>query len=192
MFLRSVLLSILALSMLSFAKTEVSVDLEKLGPQSRDAVLNVVASSQDTNIIQKVMSNPGQLTSFAKELGGAVAEVCKALNVGVNDFVKTPVGILTTGIILYKVVGRDIIHYTIGSLFFLITLTLWLFSWQRSHTCERIVTKIDQIGNKVRVIDVKYVPRHTFHDSDARSISAGLHVTMLCVIIIITCIILFA
>ena len=192
MFLRSFMLLVLALSMLSFAKTEVSVDLEKLGPEARDAVLNTVKASQDTNIIQKVIANPGQLTSFAKELGGAVAEVCKALNVGVNDFVKTPVGILTTGIIIYKVVGRDIIHYTIGTVFFLIALTIWLLSWRRSHTCERIVTKIEKVGNKDRVTDVKYVPRHTFQNHDTRDVSAGLHVTMLCVIIIITCLIFFA
>ena len=46
-----------------------------------------------------------------------IKTVAKDLNVAVNDFIKTPVGIITTGVIVYKFVGKDFITWLKDLLF---------------------------------------------------------------------------
>lgn len=45
-------------------------------------------------------------TNIAKALGTAAKE----LNVGINEFISTPAGIIATGLIIYKVLGQDVLN----------------------------------------------------------------------------------
>lgn len=63
------------------------------------------------------------------QLGAALANAAKELGVAANDFVKTPVGIMTAGIIIYKYVGKDLIRFGVyivgGIVYFIVYMILW-------------------------------------------------------------------
>lgn len=51
---------------------------------------------------------------FGKNLGVALVSTAKELGIAVNEFSQTGIGKVTTAIIVYKLVGRDIIHFVVG------------------------------------------------------------------------------
>jgi hypothetical protein len=66
-----------------------------------------------------------------------VAAVAKEVGVAVNDFVKTPVGIMTASVILYRFMGRDIIKLMSGMLFGIVGMSIWLYLLRRTALIDR-------------------------------------------------------
>jgi hypothetical protein len=176
-------LAILLLSVsLSYAGPEVTVDLSKLSSEARDAVLKTVNNqpkSSFDSLVGKAVTDPTVVVGWAKDIGLAVAEVCKALNVQVNEFSKTRVGVLITGLIIWKVAGKDIMSIVGSCVIMLIFLPIWLWSYRHFHMRERIVTKVEVRGKKEVPIEVGYISRYEFRSSDARVASACVHVGLL-------------
>jgi hypothetical protein len=71
---------------------------------------------------------------FARALGVAAKE----LGIAANDFLKTPAGMLTAGVIVFQYMGGPIIHVSIG-LFILIT-GLGLLTWFARTTPRMVYT----------------------------------------------------
>ncbi len=71
-------------------------------------------------------------TKIGKGLSGAAKET----GVAVNDFAKTPVGILTTGLIVWKMIGNTIFHFIAAILVWSIGLPLLHLLWKRYLTTE--------------------------------------------------------
>jgi hypothetical protein len=82
-------------------------------------------------IAKEVRSEVQAWAEIGANLGRSLASTAKELGVAANDFVKTPVGIATAGIILYKLVGRDILHITFGFLFLVSYFTAWFYLFRR-------------------------------------------------------------
>lgn len=182
-------LAILLLSVsLSYAGPEVTVDISKLSPVARDAVLKTVndqPKSAFDSLVGKAVTNPTLVVGWAKDIGLAVAEVCKALNVQVNEFSRTRVGVLITGLIIWKVAGKDILSIAGSCVIVLIFLPIWLWSYRFFHMRERIVTKVEMRGKKEVPVKVEYIPRYEFNTPDARVASACVHVGLLLALVLI-------
>lgn len=90
---------------------------------------------------------------FGKMMGGAAREVGMAA----NDFLQTPVGMLTAGVIVFNYIGSPIIHVTVGMTIFF-TLFFCLIYLQRQGRRIEITYSPDkrtwygtrQIDNYVR------------------------------------------
>ncbi len=86
---------------------------------------------------------------IAKSLGAAMKE----LNVQSNEFLTTPVGMITTGLIVYKVLGEDVldqVHGIIQSFFFTLIWVSYLIWFVRRSTDIKIKysdTKTNIFGN---------------------------------------------
>jgi hypothetical protein len=71
-------------------------------------------------------------------LGKGLAEAAKQLGVAANEFVKTPVGMLTAGVILYKFIGKDLIKLVVGSTFLVVFGSTWIYFFRRICVVDRI------------------------------------------------------
>lgn len=93
---------------------------------------------------------------IAKSLGAAMKE----LNVQSNEFLTTPVGMITTGLIIYKVLGDDVlqqIHAVIQSFMFTtvwISFLIWYVRNCRDVKIKYSTTKFNWLNNPV--IEEKY------------------------------------
>lgn len=84
---------------------------------------------------------------FGKQIAEAIGAAAKEMGVAVGEFVKTPVGKITTAIIVYKLVGRDLLHYAGGVVHITIALLLmpWFFG---KRTMPREIT-YNEAGKKI-------------------------------------------
>lgn len=85
---------------------------------------------EKSGVSASIMNNLSDTTKW-QEVGKAFSEtikdVCQTLNVEVNQFIKSDVGKLTAAIIVYKMVGKDVIRIGV-ILMFMFILTLMIFS----------------------------------------------------------------
>ena len=104
--------------------------------ENTTAQLNLTAEQKAAQIQQLNSTSPVATTEqvsenlalaaegFAKALGIAAKE----MGVAVNDFITTPAGILTAGIIVYKIFGDDIREILVG--LFLVYFSISFFNRQ--------------------------------------------------------------
>lgn len=77
-------------------------------------------------------------TQTGVDLGKGLVAVAKELGIAVNDFAKTPVGILTASVILYKLMGKDIIHLSSGFLFMTTGVFIWIYLVRRILVVDKV------------------------------------------------------
>lgn len=118
-----------------------------------------------------------------KEMGTAFAttieSICKTLNVEVNAFLKSDVGMLTAGVIIYKMVGQDILRiilYTgiwIGVTFFIMMSIKFL------HMKRKVKAKVKDPDKDGWIIVTEYVDRFGWPGDDGeyfRMASVFIHI----------------
>lgn len=78
---------------------------------------------------------------IGKEIGQAVNESLVAITTQANSFAGTGVGKLTVFIVIWKVVGDQVLHVIGGIAFVLIALPIWLWSYRRTCFPKRVLRK---------------------------------------------------
>ena len=114
---------ILILATMLFAQ-QVTVDLANLSPQARNAVIDANKSGVVSNI------TTGDIEKYAaigQAVGTAFKEVCKTLNVELNEFIKTPAGKITMFMVAWKIFGQDFVHLFGGLLSAIALAIVWIF-----------------------------------------------------------------
>lgn len=88
-------------------------------------------------------------TNFAEIFGKTISTTAKEVGVQVNEFVKTPVGQMTAGVIIYRYVGKDILNailYIVGGVTCLIVGGFWARRIINSNR-ETKITYNDEVKN---------------------------------------------
>lgn len=82
-----------------------------------------VAANQKNHpsLPEKSEATREEVTKWADLLSGIVVTTAQKVGVAVNEFVKTPVGFVVTGLIVYKAIGDEIIQLIFG-------FGLWIFT----------------------------------------------------------------
>lgn len=118
-----------------------------------------------------------------KGIAISLSAACKELSIGVNEFIKTPVGKLTTALIVWKVIGKDIWHMLLGFILFFITMPIVISSFIYFHMRKKIK---DKEGN------ITYVDRYNWASSGNGKIgSAWAHVLVMILIVFISFVIAY-
>jgi hypothetical protein len=162
----SIILILISFS-ISNAKTEKVIDIEKLSINARNEILNLNKSDDENFNVTKAE----QWASFGKNFASALKETCQVLNVEVNAFVKTPVGMVASGLIVYKVIGKDLIKMVVTILVCSFIYILILFSFFIFFIPKKLVIRDE---NK-KITQIKYIKRYEFKSDDARVFSAWAH-----------------
>jgi uncharacterized protein (UPF0212 family) len=114
--------------------------------------LNLSQTQADTLRQACTISNPTPETStwssnvktISTAIGLAISDTAKQLNVTVNDFVKSPAGIITVSIIVAKMFGAGILRFISLSVVWLILTWLLIFMLKRclDYHVERTPVKV--------------------------------------------------
>lgn len=147
------------------------------------------AAGSAKEIVEVVKTtDPKQVKEWVREVGNVVGEVCKALNVSVNEFIKSPAGIMVAGVVMWKVGGPYVVN-TLIDIFFGTTawfVLTFIWSWI-FYKMIFGVRKIKVTGSGKDKI-VEYAPSFTFGNSkEADSSNRAVVVLILGAIYLIIC-----
>ncbi len=150
-----------------------SIDVEtlkKLDSETAAKVLNQLKNNEKETTIDK-LKDIKEISSIGKEIGIAFKDICQTLNVEINNFLCSPVGIIATFLILWKLIGGQILGISI----LLILLILTYKSTSRFFLSDK---QIDEKGK------ISYIKRYEFED-DQNAISCAIFhgLVFICIII---------
>jgi hypothetical protein len=197
--LLSVFVIIFLLTSFAFAGSNNSVNIDNLSPQEKtlffelqkkaslanqqsDAAAQIAKGIQDLKGI-----DVKSLTDWRVFITDTIKDICRDLNVSVNDFIKTPAGAGIAGLIIYKVAGKDILFSVVSKVFdiifiipfWIIIMVLILYFWRKYFTpvivYEKIIEDRDEAGKVISVVSKKPVRKtsYPFQTSDSRQFMAG-------------------
>ena len=79
----------------------------------------------------ETLKNVQQYVEIGKGIGAGLGEAARSMGVAVNDFAATPVGRLTTWLIIWKVVGHDALGIIAGVAWFMVLFPMWVYYFRR-------------------------------------------------------------
>ena len=111
----------LLVSTLAFADVDRNLDVSRLTQEQRAAIqLQITQMAEkkadQTSLAVSVREEASKWADLGKNVGTALVASAKEVGQGVNEFSQTPVGQVTTAIIVYKVIGRDVLKVIFGTL----------------------------------------------------------------------------
>lgn len=175
----------MALSLSAFAAVEVNTsgltDAQK-AELIKQAEAMKSTSKPEAQLVEKVDKWVDVGEKVGKMMGGAAKEV----GIAVNDFVKTPVGLMTAGIILWNYMGGMLVHVVSGAIFFVVSFSLLTYTMRRCSPTK--ITYDKEAGkNWLGRYAVLKVERDGLSESDQVGLLFGYAVAT-----IITCFITFS
>lgn len=122
--MKSILLSIVLLCSSLFAQTS-DVDTNGLTAEQKARIQIQVEQMKQEKDKTKMVDTAKEYVQLGEMIGKAFGSCAKELNVQVNEFITTPAGMLTIGIICWKTVGRDVVHFGFGLCFLIFGILIW-------------------------------------------------------------------
>jgi len=203
-------------TVLSAQTVKNEINLDNLSPQEKTLFFELQKKSQ----FNKNTSTAEELAKGIKDLKGidvksltdwrvfiteTIKDICKDLNVSVNEFIKTPAGAGIAGLIIYKVAGKDILFTVVSKIFdvifiipfWILIVTFILFFWRKYFkpvlVYEKVVEKRDDAGKIIEIISKrpKRKTAYPFQTSDARSFMAAALIGSFVIVNFITLMVLF-
>jgi len=176
---------VFGLSMTAFAQqrgneTKVVVDLKNLDDLTRNKIIDSMKKAESSGLPIDISAfQPEAIKAWVNAVSEGIKDVCHNLNVEVNDFIKTPAGMIITGSIIYKVIGKDIFigvkDIVFGILGWVVSMLL-LFLIARRFVLTRKIKilkeyeeEIDGKKRMVKLTSYKFIKPYEFKSDDARS-----------------------
>lgn len=126
------LLMILASSLLmATAHAQTTADISSLTTEQQAEVLKKIEAMQapgSKNISATAREETEKWVELGGNMGKAAVGAAKELGVAANDFVATPLGKVTMAVVVYKVVGKDILGVIAGGgvLVFFLSMAVYM------------------------------------------------------------------
>lgn len=93
-----------------------------------------------------------QYTQLGTTIGAALAGTAKELGVVANDFLKTPVGLMAAGLIVWKMIGTTLVHVFGGIAFMLVFFPVWYIAFKRHCLVHSVTVSTDEKGRKTKTV----------------------------------------
>ena len=101
-----------------------------------------LTEAQKTELAKKELQEKadkyGKWVGIGHELGTAVNESLSSVTSNANAFSQTGVGKITIALVVYKVVGKELIGVMLGLLFFFVGVPIWVWAFYRNCITHRI------------------------------------------------------
>lgn len=155
-------------SLVLAASTEVVIDLNKISPEQAQAVMQAKQEAEGklAVAVPKTVDETEKWANVGINIAKALGAACKELSIGVNEFAKTPVGKLTTLLILWKVIGHELVNIVGGSIAWVL-ITLVVYSSYRYFHMNLKVKKSDKT--------IEFIPRYDFTNENYKIGSIVVH-----------------
>lgn len=157
----------LLVSSLAFAEVDRTLDVSKLTQEQRAALQLQITQlaekkSDPTTLAVTVREEASKWADLGKNVGTALVASAKEVGQGVNEFSQTPVGQVTTAIIVYKVVGRDVLKLIFGTLTLVIGTAVGVYIFRNFGKTNYVYENIPRLNGLFISRKLKSVSR----DSD--------------------------
>lgn len=137
-------LLILASSLLMASAHAQTIDISKLTPDQQAALQKSAASMAPGAAVEvkNISATAREETEKWAELGGnmgkAAVGAAREIGMAANEFVSTPLGKITMGVVVYKVIGKEIVRTVIGLglLIFFFTMAVVMFRSKKYKHAE--------------------------------------------------------
>jgi len=120
-------LMILASTLLMATASAATIDDSKLSDEQKAQVQKMVAdleAKKPDNISATARAETEKWVELGGNMGKAAVGAAKELGMAANEFVATPLGRVTMGVVIYKVIGKDIIGMIVGGCIVVFFLTM--------------------------------------------------------------------
>jgi hypothetical protein len=121
--------------------TFAAVEVDTRGLTDAQKATLVQQAEQMKNDTKAVVSDPGKVAEVAEKwanigerFGKMLGSAAKELGIAANDFLKTPVGMMTATVIVFHYMGGPIIHLSVGLLLMIVGLSLMTWIARSSVT----------------------------------------------------------
>jgi hypothetical protein len=119
-----------------------------LGDTPQDEKVTVPKSMLTQDQLNKLQGhdlreNVHEWAGVGKEVGEAVNSSLAAVTVQTNSFAQTGVGKLTMVLVVWKILGDQIVHLVGGAIELVVFLPLWIWSYRKTCMVRRIKTGKD-------------------------------------------------
>lgn len=125
------------------ALAQQSVNVEGLNAQQvAEIQAQIEAKKTETpeGQVRATVERANEWVDIGEGIGAGVAAAARETGQVVNEFANTPVGKMTTFVILYKVVGKDIISFIVGSILLIAFVSIWLVYTNKMFSKEKTIT----------------------------------------------------
>lgn len=78
--------------------------------EAQQAAISAGKASGIAATLKKAASDPTELDQWRRLITSTIKDIANDLNVGVNEFIKTPAGVIVTGLLVYNFAGKDMIE----------------------------------------------------------------------------------
>lgn len=127
--MKKLIIALASILLMATASAQETVDVSKLTAEQK-------ATLQKT--AEQMQGQPGNISAVAREetekwaelggnMGKAAVGAAKEIGMAANEFVGTPLGKVTMAVVIYKVIGRDVIGIFVGSLVLVFFLSTGVF-----------------------------------------------------------------
>lgn len=123
-------LMILASTLLMATASAQTADVSKLTPDQQAAIQKTITEMQSPkNISETARVETEKWVELGGNMGKAAVGAARELGIAANEFVQTPIGRITMAVVVYKVIGQDVIGMIVGLgvLVFFLSLALYFF-----------------------------------------------------------------
>lgn len=132
-----------------------------------------------------IKNNVSSWAGVGKEVGEAVNSSLSAITTQTNNFAQTGVGKVTVAIVVWKVLGDQIVHLVFGLIEMVVFLPLWIWSYRRTCLDRRIKVKGGFFSNDKEWEVVKYKDNYGMDDFTPR-IGHWITIAVIVLVIILT------
>lgn len=103
-------------------------------------------------LLQTRVGNVTKWSGMGQEIGNAVNSSLQAITTQTSAFADTKLGKVTMFIVAYKVVGHDFLQVIVATLFSLVWIPIWFYSYINNASMRRVVvqTTIDPLKTKTK------------------------------------------
>lgn len=134
------LIALLAAPGLALAQTVDTSGLNAQQVAEIQAQIEAKRTETPEGKVRATVAAANEWVDIGEGIGAGVAAAARETGQVVNEFATTPVGKMTTFVILYKVIGKDILGVIVGSILMIAFVTIWLVYTNKLFSKEKTIT----------------------------------------------------
>lgn len=146
--LNSIMAVILSVTLMTPSMAQVStrgIDNDLTDAQ-KISLLQTAQEMRDraTQAKNKVPVTVKEVEAYAKigeNIGRGLSSAAKSMGVAVNDFAKSPVGVMTTIVIVWHFMGSMIVHVVAGTTIFFFGMLLWIYMYRKEFIVPKLMSE---------------------------------------------------
>ncbi len=160
-------------------KAELALQAARLAEKNKTDAQTAAAAPDASKTLEQV----SKYAQLGQSIGAGLASTAKEMGIAVNDFANTPIGKIATIIIVFKLIGWEIIKIIVGFIWFLTMVPLWFYIFRRIClvSAKVIETNTDTAGRGTKVKRWEYIDSK--NDKDGSIV--GYRILMLVVLAIV-------